>query len=1058
MKERNENRDSSRYTLDDILEEARLYKEKHGYSSAYGSSGKAEETPSRHWTMEEINRLIDFGRSDAAEEEKKPQPEQKEAEPSEKKTEQKIKIEHAEKKPVQEVKKPEAKEKAEGIYKTIENKITENVKESEKKEKPKDEDIHKETKSKKETEKVPAYAGPSEKPADKKADNVLTSHESINVPKSRMSEFKIQDTTRIDEKVFESVARNKSVTADILKPSEKNIHSPVQKTEKQSPRREREIHNNTEKNIRPAEIKTAETDEKNAQPKEYPRVRNIHPPVTESEPDGEGIRAFPKRAPQTHYIKKIPIEEIEKEKVTAAAFPIEGNFETIERPGIRKKKSKFDATADLEPIPTIVPAEEEDADISLAHKTSPTKIAENRVKDENIEIKERKKEKDDDIVEGQIRLSGFEEAEPEKIDEEVVSEQLLEMRKKKVKQFRLANGDEENDEADIQDDFDEQEEITMEEAENEDNDRPENVGNEIEEEAEVREYIKKEDTPSIRESLKARKAKLTARVFALSAIELILIGIEAISMMTGSDKFSIFGGDAGMYLGVNAALCIVAGIICHSTVVGGLFGLFRGKADADTAVSLALIAAVVHEFVMFMFTPDVGSKIHIYSAVAVFTLLMNALGKRAMVSRILSSFNFCTDDSQKYSVERVRDDEYAFELGHGVIIGEPDIRYSVRTKMPSRFLELSYSNDPADKLCGKVTPIGLFAAIVVAAATVFVTHDFSQALTSLAALLCICVPAASLLASNYSLLKTEKKLIENGAMISGYAAVDEYAQTNAIMLDASDLFPKDSCMLYGIKTFNGMRIDEAILDTGAIIIDSGGPLADVFDKVIEGRREILPPVEANAYEDRMGLSAWIHGRRILVGTRELLIQHGIEVQDREAELQYLHDGRKLIYLAVAGQLSAMFVVSYSPFAEIAEQLRRLEKKGITILVRTSDPNINELMLEDYFDLPGSVFKVLSSNAARIYKQFSGKILDSSDAFIMHNGGAAPFLRAITAAAKLKTDFSLSAVLQVIGIGLGFASVALLSLVSGLSQVGMLQLLVYEIFWALLGTIVPRLKK
>ena len=68
--------------------------------------------------------------------------------------------------------------------------------------------------------------------------------------------------------------------------------------------------------------------------------------------------------------------------------------------------------------------------------------------------------------------------------------------------------------------------------------------------------------------------------------------------------------------------------------------------------------------------------------------------------------------------------------------------------------------------------------------------------------------------------------------------------------------------------------------------------------MILGKRELLPPVENLVYEDKLGLSAWIHGRRVLVGNRDLLINHNVEAPGRESELKYRHDNRQIMYLAV----------------------------------------------------------------------------------------------------------------------------------------------------------------
>ena len=56
-------------------------------------------------------------------------------------------------------------------------------------------------------------------------------------------------------------------------------------------------------------------------------------------------------------------------------------------------------------------------------------------------------------------------------------------------------------------------------------------------------------------------------------------------------------------------------------------------------------------------------------------------------------------------------------------------------------------------------------------------------------------------------------------------------------------------------------------------------------------------------------------------------------------------------LAVGGKVCAMFVVSYSADADLKRELKKLEKSGVTIILKTGDPYINEESVAKLFDLP-----------------------------------------------------------------------------------------------------------
>ena len=107
-------------------------------------------------------------------------------------------------------------------------------------------------------------------------------------------------------------------------------------------------------------------------------------------------------------------------------------------------------------------------------------------------------------------------------------------------------------------------------------------------------------------------------------------------------------------------------------------------------------------------------------------------------------------------------------------------------------------------------------------------------------------------------------------MLVGYEAVDKFSDTNAIMIEADDLFPKGTVELKGIKTFGEQRIDKVLLDAASLMAQVGGPLSEVFLEVVKNHEDILPHVENVAYEDECGVIGWVSGRRILVGNRDLM--------------------------------------------------------------------------------------------------------------------------------------------------------------------------------------------
>ena len=283
------------------------------------------------------------------------------------------------------------------------------------------------------------------------------------------------------------------------------------------------------------------------------------------------------------------------------------------------------------------------------------------------------------------------------------------------------------------------------------------------------------------------------------------------------------------------------------------------------------------------------------------------------------------------------------------------------------------------------------------------------------------------------------------------------SDADAMVMEAADLFGKDSCDLHGIKTFGGAKVDDAIINAAAVMIHTKSPLSHVFDDVIIGKQSILPKVEGVQYEERLGTSAWIYKRKVLVGTRDLLKLHGVDVPKESFEKKYTIKDRKALYLAVGGKIVAMFIVSYSANPDLKRELSKLEKSGMTVIVKSSDPYISEESLAEMFGIPEGFIRVMNYSAARVYDKYSGLEVEKSPAYVMHNGTALGFVSAMRGAGITVATRGMIAFLSAFGSALGFGVIALLAILQGYSQITALSIILFQVIWISFTTVATKLK-
>ena len=76
-----------------------------------------------------------------------------------------------------------------------------------------------------------------------------------------------------------------------------------------------------------------------------------------------------------------------------------------------------------------------------------------------------------------------------------------------------------------------------------------------------------------------------------------------------------------------------------------------------------------------------------------------------------------------------------------------------------------------------------------------------------AAVLCMGAPLSSVLVPGLAALRLQRAAAAVGAVVPGWAAIEELGGIDTIELDADDLFTADSVTLEDIRIFKGGRID-----------------------------------------------------------------------------------------------------------------------------------------------------------------------------------------------------------------------------------------------------------
>ena len=575
----------------------------------------------------------------------------------------------------------------------------------------------------------------------------------------------------------------------------------------------------------------------------------------------------------------------------------------------------------------------------------------------------------------------------------------------------------------------------------------------------IDDYTGPEDAKSISHELRGEMRELTLRMM-ITGVATVLLAI--VNLIFGT-QFGA-GGDLGslpvVYVVLTLVFLAVAVGVCYRTVANGLKALFAFNANSDSAAAVAAVAVAIQTVAAAFFRNELTQGgLHLYAVILSAILFANSAGKLTMIRRIHSNFRFVTSREQKYSVRLYDDHNTALKMAKDCVAESPVIAYQCRTGFLKRFLELSYKPDPSESASQLMAPIGLIASLVLCIASLLLTSSVPTAISAFAAASCACVAVSNMLSVNLPISRLCRTARRAGAMVVGYEGVEQLGNVNAVMVDAEDLFPRGTVVLNGIKTFGGRAdVEDAVMAASALMKKVGGPLSGVFDQVISENEDALPQVENFTYEDGSGIVGRVDGKTIYIGDRSLLINHRIQVPAREEEAQYASGNQQVVYIAVDAAVSAMLVLTYAADRRRKNELQRLEDSGISVIIRTTDPNVTSQMVSRLFGIDAASVGVLDNRLGEEYRKLVQNEIPRADALVATKGRMESMMNVISACVEERRTVNLVVAIQNAAMVLCFVLVAFLACFGAMGQLSSLVLFLFQLFWLLVTILLPKLRR
>ena len=556
-------------------------------------------------------------------------------------------------------------------------------------------------------------------------------------------------------------------------------------------------------------------------------------------------------------------------------------------------------------------------------------------------------------------------------------------------------------------------------------------------------------------------AELTLRcvLAGILAVVLLHLGLTAERLLP---PLSVLDPDAApaAFYAANLLLFAASLFVGYPVLRDGLTGL-RGRPSADTMPALAAVAALLQAVVAMLNANAYRSTegIGLLTGMAALGLFLALVGSRVMLAAVQGGYALAAEGGELRGAYRTRDKDLIRALARDLEQKDPWVLLSRPVQTASDdFVEQSLSERASERRARKVAYILLAAAVLSGVAFLLFGGGINCAVAAAAAVLCMGAPLSSVLVPGLAALRLQRAAAAVGAVVPGWAAIEELGGIDTIELDADDLFTADSVTLEDIRIFKGGRIDRAILYAASVLNESCDTLRGLFSQIIEDRTDILFPVKDLEQHTGLGFSAWCDNNRILIGTRRYMEQEGVTLPEQDYEDSHSKNGElQILYLAVSGNLHAMFVLRYVGGRNVARSLASLQRENIRLLVTSKDPSLTARHITEAYHLPEGMVTVLDGDQCQA--------IEAADAApakpkccLYHHRGFASLTGGLQAADQAQNAETSATTVQLVSVCFSVFIAVLLTYAGSIWQLSIATVLMYQAAWSALSIAVCALKQ
>ena len=469
--------------------------------------------------------------------------------------------------------------------------------------------------------------------------------------------------------------------------------------------------------------------------------------------------------------------------------------------------------------------------------------------------------------------------------------------------------------------------------------------------------------------LQRKLAMQKIQLIALGIIGFIMIIFSFLPLLYTAEESPLqvlFKDGAKVYGVINIALLMLAAGVGYDRLAASVKSIKNVTFDSNTGLLVLFVAVFVHQIVLIIKGQTAFNDINLYNIYALFSVMVAILSEGFKAKIALTNLSVVAKSGPLDSIHAVENKADSEVLLKGVT-NKGKALYCAQADT-IRGLNGNLGVRPNENKFYTFLHIGVLVASLAAGTVIMIrSRNVSLFVTAIVACICLCGPALCEFARTVLLYRENKKLAAMSAAVTAFDGIRIMEKTSSIAMDVSDIFTAKVSKFKAVR-MSRMSVTNSATLTAALLKDSGSLMGECFDGYEETIDGDLPSAEDVEYDPKHGYKGIVAGRNVIVGNRLMLISNEIEAPTKQEERAYAGN-KSCMYVAVDGELTATFLVSYDIIPSLRKAVAAFSKSGLVLMLTSKDPGLSEKLVSLKLGTDISSVRILENDAAALMDEY-----------------------------------------------------------------------------------------